>query len=183
MLDRRDRALFRDIAQTYEYVHFGDFAKWVFDEKLPMSPRLKKTKSGTLSEWLEVIRRERADWSSITVRTVADMEKRERGLKELNDEEEAVTKVWEEGGLDNRDDSHAALVGNPKLTISAEVQCQRWLGKLMHGDSAPDKPKREYLKEARKAFPGLSDRGFLRAWGNAVTSSGNARCRKPGRKS
>lgn len=70
-----------------------------------------------------------------------------------------------------------------KNTIAAEKNCQEWLTSIMSENSIPEKPKAQYKVEAQKTFPGISIRGFMRAWGNALSETGNANWAKPGRKS
>lgn len=70
-----------------------------------------------------------------------------------------------------------------KNTITAELNCNDWLSDLMRENSRPEKPKREYLADAKEKFPGISARSFTRAWGNATTKTANNNWKKPGRKS
>lgn len=66
-------------------------------------------------------------------------------------------------------------------TIAAETRCREWLAKLMcSGKPTMSRPK--YQEEAVRLF-GVGSRGFLRAWGNAITDTGNEDWKKPGRKS
>jgi hypothetical protein len=76
------------------------------------------------------------------------------------------------------------LTGNQRAAsnISGEHNCTKWLTRLMQGGSDPEKPKAEYWNEARDKFS-VSHRGFNRAWGTAVSESGNQGWSKPGRKS
>lgn len=99
MLDRRDRGM----GEIFEFVHFGGFAEWVFRARLPMSPRLKKTRSGKLSEWLVVIRKERAEYQGIEVSTLAEIRERDTRLAELGVEEAILKRgvAEPEAGSDN----------------------------------------------------------------------------------
>jgi hypothetical protein len=67
--------------------------------------------------------------------------------------------------------------------IDAERRCQAWLEERMKA-GAPMKAKRDYCFEAKQQpfGAGVSERAFLRAWANAITSSGNEDWRRPGRK-
>jgi hypothetical protein len=69
--------------------------------------------------------------------------------------------------------------GHP--TSRGENQCQKWLEGLMAGDSRPDKPKNQYFAHAQAQF-NVSRRGFDRAWGNAISTTGNANWKKSGPK-
>jgi hypothetical protein len=66
-------------------------------------------------------------------------------------------------------------------TIAAEKRCQDWLVDLMRRGS-PTKVKAAYLAEAKQEFE-ISDRGFARAWSEAVKKSSNPDWTKPGPKS
>ena len=71
----------------------------------------------------------------------------------------------------------------PKPTTrGAENKCERWLVGLMQGGKPPEMPKADYFKEAKENFA-VSQRGFDRAWANAIKQSGNSDWSKPGRKS
>ncbi len=71
----------------------------------------------------------------------------------------------------------------PKPTsIGGEKKCERWLVEMMKGGKSPEMPKPDYLKEAQESFT-VSQRGFDRAWTNAIKLSGNSDWSKPGRKS
>lgn len=70
----------------------------------------------------------------------------------------------------------------PASSAGAERLCREWLVKRMQS-SAKDKPKAAYKNEMLVMFPGLSNSGFLRAWGAAVSISGNTEWSKAGRKS
>ncbi len=69
-----------------------------------------------------------------------------------------------------------------KGTIKQERLCEGWLVDLMQGGTPPEMPKDDYLKEAQERFA-VSQRGFVRAWANAVKESGNSDWSKPGPKS
>lgn len=73
--------------------------------------------------------------------------------------------------------------GMKRQTIaSAEGGCQQWLAGLMR--EGPHKVRDEYFKEASSKFPGLTGRGFKRAWSNAIVNAEAAEdWSKPGRKS
>jgi hypothetical protein len=68
-----------------------------------------------------------------------------------------------------------------RRTSGGEGQCQRWLESLMAGDSSPDKTKDQYFLVAQDQFA-VSHRGFDRAWGNAISKTGNANWKKSGPK-
>ena len=70
-----------------------------------------------------------------------------------------------------------------KQTAAAEGRCREYLIAEMNGspDRAP-KSKSDLLAVCQACFPGLSKRGFERAWGNAVTQTGAVGWRKAGRR-
>jgi len=70
-----------------------------------------------------------------------------------------------------------------RQTAAAEARCREYLITEMNGspDRAP-KPKSDFLAVCQARFPGLSTRGFERAWGNAVTQTGAVGWRKAGRR-
>ncbi len=71
---------------------------------------------------------------------------------------------------------------NSQHTISQETKCHAWLCSLMKNATSPVKSKTAYQREAVKRY-GVSVRGFNRAWGSAITGTGNENWKKPGRKS
>jgi hypothetical protein len=70
-----------------------------------------------------------------------------------------------------------------RQTAAAEGRCREYLIAEMNGspDRAP-KSKSDLLAVCQARFPGLSKRGFERAWGNAVTQTGAVGWRKAGRR-
>ncbi len=85
-----------------------------------------------------------------------------------------------DGTLDQAADSD---LGAPtrKFTAAAETRCCHWLIDLM-STGEPTKTKDGYFLEAQKRFPGLSRRGFDRAWAEAAKVSGNEKWTMPGPK-
>jgi hypothetical protein len=71
-----------------------------------------------------------------------------------------------------------------KRTAAAETRCREYLVTAMQRSPhrAP-KPKREVYADCQARFPGLSERGFERAWANAKASTGAAGWGKAGRRS
>jgi hypothetical protein len=71
----------------------------------------------------------------------------------------------------------------PPTTMGSQMQCKRWLFSEM--SAAPDRPraKKEVLAEAKMRFPKLSERGFNRAWGDAISETGAQKWSKAGRRS
>jgi hypothetical protein len=70
-----------------------------------------------------------------------------------------------------------------KLTVAAEARCQEHLIIAMWRslNRAP-KPKRDFYAECKAHFPGLSERGFERAWVEAKRLTGAAGWGKAGRR-
>jgi hypothetical protein len=70
-----------------------------------------------------------------------------------------------------------------KRTVAAQTRCQEYLVTEMKRspDRAP-KPKPDFLADCQARFPGLSERGFERAWANAIELTGAVRWRKAGRR-
>ncbi len=69
-----------------------------------------------------------------------------------------------------------------KRTAAAETRCQEYLVTEMTRslDRAP-KPKRDFHADCQARFPGLSERGFERAWAGAKTLSGASGWGRAGR--
>jgi hypothetical protein len=67
-------------------------------------------------------------------------------------------------------------------TIGAEHGCRLWLISLMKADPNTPRPKQGLRKEAKARFPGISNRGFDRAWAAAIVQSGAVRWSAPGRR-
>jgi hypothetical protein len=70
-----------------------------------------------------------------------------------------------------------------KPTAAAEKRCQEYLVAEMQEslDRAP-KPKRELFADCQVRFPGLSGRGFERAWADAIRRTGAVGWAKAGRR-
>ncbi len=70
-----------------------------------------------------------------------------------------------------------------KRTAAAATQCQEYLFTEMKRslDRAP-KPKSEFLTDCQARFRGLSERGFERAWSNAIRLTGAVGWSKAGRR-
>jgi hypothetical protein len=70
-----------------------------------------------------------------------------------------------------------------KLTAAAEAQCKEHLITAMRRslNRAP-KPKRDFHVDCKTRFPGLSDRGFERAWAEAKKLTGATGWGKAGRR-
>jgi hypothetical protein len=70
-----------------------------------------------------------------------------------------------------------------KRTAAAETRCQEYLAAEMERslDHAP-KPKSEFLVDCQARFQGLSERGFERAWSNAIRSTDAVGWSKVGRR-
>jgi hypothetical protein len=70
-----------------------------------------------------------------------------------------------------------------KRTAAAATRCQEHLVTEMKRslDRAPN-PKPDVLADCQARFPGLSERGFERAWANAIELTGADGWRKPGRR-
>jgi hypothetical protein len=70
-----------------------------------------------------------------------------------------------------------------KRTAAAETRCQEHLVVEMKRslDRAPN-PKPDVLADCLARFPGLSERGFERAWANAIELTGADGWSKPGRR-
>lgn len=77
---------------------------------------------------------------------------------------------------------HPGLAPPRKTTVAAEKKCQEWLEGLMRSGD-PTKNKGDYQGEAIAKFDGLSNKGFLRAWGNAAAQVNKASWTKPGPRS
>lgn len=75
-------------------------------------------------------------------------------------------------------------VSNPRgVVLADEERCTKWLAGLMQPPSKPAHRKEAYFTEARRMFETLSKKAFFRAWGTAVSQSGNSAWSKAGRKS
>jgi hypothetical protein len=70
-----------------------------------------------------------------------------------------------------------------KRTRAAEKRCEEFLVAEMNRspDRAPE-PKSDYLADCQARFPGLGERGFERAWANAIRLTGAAGWSKAGRR-
>jgi hypothetical protein len=70
-----------------------------------------------------------------------------------------------------------------KRTAAAEARCRNYLVTQMNQslDRAP-KPKRGFLADCQARFPGLSKRGFERAWADAIRLTGTVGWSKAGRR-
>jgi hypothetical protein len=70
-----------------------------------------------------------------------------------------------------------------KQTAAAEARCRQYLVTQMKQslDRAP-KPKRDFLVDCQARIPGLSKRGFERAWADAIRLTGAVRWSEAGRR-
>ena len=70
-----------------------------------------------------------------------------------------------------------------KRTVAAETRCREYLVTEMKRclDRAPN-PKSDFLADCQARFPGLSKRGFERAWANAIRLTGAVGWGKAGRR-
>jgi hypothetical protein len=59
-------------------------------------------------------------------------------------------------------------------TIAAERKCLDWLVTLMQASPNPSAPKDNFLKAAKEQFPRLGNRGFERAWRQAIQKTGSS---------
>lgn len=66
-------------------------------------------------------------------------------------------------------------------TIKAEKDCEGWLVGLMMNKGPKEKSKLAFFEEAKDNF-NIPKRAFDRAWGNAITKSGNPDWSKAGRR-
>jgi hypothetical protein len=67
-------------------------------------------------------------------------------------------------------------------TMGAENQCRRWLVEMMKTARTQPRPKQAVCEEALAKFPGLSKRGFGRAWDAAVREANAQAWRASGRR-
>jgi len=71
-----------------------------------------------------------------------------------------------------------------RASIAAEIRCQAYLvAEMRRSPERQPKPKRNFFADRQARFPGLSARGFERAWANAKKLTGAARWGRPGRPS
>jgi hypothetical protein len=69
-----------------------------------------------------------------------------------------------------------------KRTVAAETRCQGYLAAEMRRTrNRSPKPKGDFLADCRARFPGLSERGFERAWASAIKQTGAVNWGKGGR--
>jgi hypothetical protein len=70
-----------------------------------------------------------------------------------------------------------------KRTAAAQTRCQEYLvTEMSRSPARAPKPKRELLAECLAHFQGLSERGFERAWANAIKRTGAVGWSKAGRR-
>ena len=70
-----------------------------------------------------------------------------------------------------------------KRTGAAEKRCEEYLiAKMNRSPNRAPKPKSDCLADCQARFPGLSERGFERAWANAIRLTGAAGWSKAGRR-
>jgi len=70
----------------------------------------------------------------------------------------------------------------PPSSAKPEAGYRRWLeNKMKQYPTARPKPKKQFRAEAQGSFPGLSDRGFERAWMTAIANTGAIAWSKSGR--
>jgi hypothetical protein len=70
-----------------------------------------------------------------------------------------------------------------KRTAAAAMQCRKYL--VVEMKRSPDRapqPKPQILAGCQARFPGLSERGFDRAWTDAIAQTGSVGWRKAGRR-
>lgn len=69
-------------------------------------------------------------------------------------------------------------------TVNVEQNCRRWLIEQMRESKTVKRFTKAFFKEAaKKKFPTLSGRQFLRAWNDAIEASGATAWKRPGRPS
>jgi hypothetical protein len=76
-----------------------------------------------------------------------------------------------------------SVAGDKHASARAEAHCRAWLAERMKVSPCHPTPKRKCLEEAKRNFPGLSDRGFVRAWDEAIQTTGAVAWSKAGRRS
>jgi hypothetical protein len=69
-----------------------------------------------------------------------------------------------------------------KQTAAAAARCRQYLVTQMNASDRAPKPKRDFLADCQARFPGLSQRGFERAWADAIRLTGAVGWRKAGRR-
>jgi len=70
-----------------------------------------------------------------------------------------------------------------KRTAAAETRCQDYLVTEMNrSPNRAPKPRSEFLTDCQARFPGVSERGFGRAWANAIKLTGAVGWSKAGRR-
>jgi hypothetical protein len=70
-----------------------------------------------------------------------------------------------------------------KQTVAAQARCREYLDSQMkHSLDRAPKPKRDFLADCQARFPGLSKRGFERAWADAIRLTGAEGWSKAGRR-
>ncbi|QQN74167.1 hypothetical protein [Croceicoccus sp. YJ47] len=73
-----------------------------------------------------------------------------------------------------------AHVPRAQSIVGAESKCKDWLRTEFTNELSNQRKKEDFRSDAQAKFPGLSHRGFLRAWGAVAPAAGRS---KPGRKS
>jgi hypothetical protein len=69
-----------------------------------------------------------------------------------------------------------------KLTLAAEGRCREYLvTEMQRSPERRPKPKSDFLADCRARFAGLSERGFERAWADAIRLTGAVGWRRAGR--
>lgn len=86
-------------------------------------------------------------------------------------------------GTDTKSDAaNKAVAPRVSQTAKAESDCRRWLTEqIQKSPHQRPKPRGDFRREALERFPGLSGRGFERAWDAAIESAGALLWRASGR--
>ncbi|MGF9764510.1 hypothetical protein AAII07_56435 [Microvirga sp. 0TCS3.31] len=85
--------------------------------------------------------------------------------------------AWRQDGFE--DEEAPAKISS---SSGQEKACERHLKQLMQERPTSPIPKNDCQEEAKTLFPGVSKKGFERAWAKAIAESGALHWRKPGRR-
>ncbi|TWJ08769.1 hypothetical protein [Altererythrobacter ishigakiensis] len=59
-------------------------------------------------------------------------------------------------------------------TVGAERKCETWLDAAFANDGSPHRSKAHFKQQAQREIPGLTGRGFDRAWAKSAPSAGRS---------